>query len=133
MSKGTEFASPFDRAKRGEIGGRQNDATAPQRHDAIAPKRDDAVAPKRDDTIAPKRDDTIALQRDDAATLQHGDAVASKRDGAEQEKSAHTSLYMSPALLRWLRRDALDRGMTMNKLVVQLITEYRERQEGSQS
>ena len=63
----------------------------------------------------------------------HDDAVASKRDGAEQEKSAHTSLYMSPALLRWLRRDALDRGMTMNKLVVQLITEYRERQEGSQS
>jgi hypothetical protein len=40
---------------------------------------------------------------------------------------------MSPALLRWLRRDALDRGMTMNKLVVQLITEYRERQEGSRT
>ncbi len=92
MSKGTEFASPFDRAKRGEIGGRQNDATT--------------------------------LQRDDATTLQ--------RDNSEPEKSAHTSLYMSPALLRWLRRDALDRGMTMNKLVVQLITEYRERQEGAQ-
>jgi len=91
MSKGTQFASPFDRAKRGEIGGRQNDA--------------------------------VALQRDDA--------VASKHDGAEQEKSAHTSLYMSPTLLRWLRRDALDRGMTMNKLVVQLITEYRERQENT--
>lgn len=91
MSKGTQFASPFDRAKRGEIGGRQNDA--------------------------------VALQRDDA--------VASKRDGAEQEKSAHTSLYMSPTLLRWLRRDALDRGMTMNKLVVQLITEYRDRQENT--
>ena len=93
MSKGTQFASPFDRAKRGEIGGRQNDA--------------------------------VASQRDDA--------VASKHDGSEQEKSAHTSLYMSPTLLRWLRRDALDRGVTMNKLVVQLITEYRERQEGSQS
>jgi len=117
MSKGTEFASPFDRAKRGEIGSRQNDAVAPQRHDIIASQRDDAVA----------------LQHDDAATLQHDDAVASKRDGAEQEKSAHTSLYMSPALLRWLRRDALDRGMTMNKLVVQLITAYRERQEGSRT
>jgi len=91
MSKGTQFASPFDRAKRGEIGGRQNDA--------------------------------VALQRDDA--------VASKHDGTEQEKSAHTSLYMSPTLLRWLRRDALDRGMTMNKLVVQLITEYRDRQENT--
>ncbi len=125
MSKGTEFASPFDRAKRGEIGSRQNDAIAPQRHDIIASQRDDAVALQRDDAVA--------LQRDDAATLQHDDAVASKRDGAEQEKSAHTSLYMSPALLRWLRRDALDRGMTMNKLVVQLITAYRERQEGSQS
>jgi len=99
MSKGTQFASPFDRAKRGEIGGRQNDAVASQ------------------------RDDAVALQRDDA--------VASKHDGTEQEKSAHTSLYMSPTLLRWLRRDALDRGMTMNKLVVQLITEYRERQEGA--
>ena len=99
MSKGTEFASPFDRAKRGEIGGRQNDVTTSQ------------------------RDSATALQRDDV--------TASQRDGAEQEKSAHTSLYMSPALLRWLRRDALDRGMTMNKLVVQLITEYRERQEGS--
>jgi len=97
MSKGTEFASPFDRAKRGEIGGRQNDATT--------------------------------LQRDDATTLQRDDAVALQRDSSEPEKSAHTSLYMSPALLRWLRRDALDRGMTMNKLVVQLITEYRERQE----
>ncbi len=105
MSKGTEFASPFDRAKRGEIGGRQNDATTLQRDDAVALQRDDAVA----------------LQRDDATTLQ--------RDSSEPEKSAHTSLYMSPALLRWLRRDALDRGMTMNKLVVQLITEYRERQE----
>jgi len=92
VSKGTEFASPFDRAKRGEIGGRQNDAT----------------------------------------TLQRDDAVALQRDHSEPEKSAHTSLYMSPALLRWLRRDALDRGMTMNKLVVQLITEYRERQEGAQ-
>ncbi len=100
MSKGTEFASPFDRAKRGEIGGRQNDATTLQRDDATESKRDDAVA----------------LQR----------------DSSEPEKSAHTSLYMSPALLRWLRRDALDRGMTMNKLVVQLITEYRERQEGVQ-
>ncbi len=99
MSKGTEFASPFDRAKRGEIGGRQNDTTA--------------------------------SQRDDATTLQRDDAVVSKHGGAEQEKSAHTSLYMSPALLHWLRRDALDRGMTMNKLVVQLITEYRERQEGA--
>jgi len=99
MSKGTQFASPFDRAKRGEIGGRQNDA--------------------------------VALQRDDAVALQRDDAVASKHDGAEQEKSAHTSLYMSPTLLRWLRRDALDRGMTMNKLVVQLITEYRERQENT--
>jgi len=97
MSKGTEFASPFDRAKRGEIGGRQNDATT--------------------------------LQRDDAVALQRDDAVALQRDSSEPEKSAHTSLYMSPALLRWLRRDALDRGMTMNKLVVQLITEYRERQE----
>ncbi len=101
MSKGTQFASPFDRAKRGEIGGRQNDAVASQRDDAVASQRDDAVA--------------------------------SKHDGSEQEKSAHTSLYMSPTLLRWLRRDALDRGVTMNKLVVQLITEYRERQEGSQS
>jgi len=100
VSKGTEFASPFDRAKRGEIGGRQNDVTTLQRDDATASKRDDAVA----------------LQR----------------DNSEPEKSAHTSLYMSPALLRWLRRDALDRGMTMNKLVVQLITEYRERQEGAQ-
>jgi len=100
VSKGTEFASPFDRAKRGEIGGRQNDATTLQRDDATESKRDDAVA----------------LQR----------------DSSEPEKSAHTSLYMSPALLRWLRRDALDRGMTMNKLVVQLITEYRERQEGVQ-
>ncbi len=100
MSKGTEFASPFDRAKRGEIGGRQNDATTLQ----------------RDDVTASKRDDAVALQR----------------DHSEPEKSAHTSLYMSPALLRWLRRDALDRGMTMNKLVVQLITEYRERQEGAQ-
>ncbi len=109
MSKGTEFASPFDRAKRGEIGGRQNDATTLQREDATASQRDNA----------------IALQRDDA--------MASQRDGTEQEKSAHTSLYMAPALLRWLRRDALDRGVTMNKLVVQLITEYRERQEGSQS
>jgi len=107
MSKGTQFASPFDRAKRGEIGGRQNDAVALQRDDALASKHDDAVA----------------LQRDDA--------VASKHDGTEQEKSAHTSLYMSPTLLRWLRRDALDRGMTMNKLVVQLITEYRERQENT--
>jgi len=125
MSKGTEFASPFDRAKRGEIGGRQNDAVAPQRHDAVASQRDDAVASQRDEAVA--------SQHDDAATLQRDDAVASKRDGAEQEKSAHTSLYMSPALLRWLRRDALDRGMTMNKLVVQLITAYRDRQEGSQS
>jgi len=100
VSKGTEFASPFDRAKRGEIGGRQNDATTLQ----------------RDDVTASKRDDAVALQR----------------DHSEPEKSAHTSLYMSPALLRWLRRDALDRGMTMNKLVVQLITEYRERQEGAQ-
>jgi len=125
MSKGTEFASPFDRAKRGEIGGRQNDAIAPQRHDAVASQRDDAVASQRDEAVA--------SQHDDAATLQRDDAVASKRDGAEQEKSAHTSLYMSPALLRWLRRDALDRGMTMNKLVVQLITAYRDRQEGSQS
>jgi len=100
VSKGTEFASPFDRAKRGEIGGRQNDATTLQ----------------RDDVTASKRDDAVALQR----------------DSSEPEKSAHTSLYMSPALLRWLRRDALDRGMTMNKLVVQLITEYRERQEGVQ-
>ncbi len=100
MSKGTEFASPFDRAKRGEIGGRQNDATT--------------------------------LQRDDATTLQRDDAVTLQRDHSEPEKSAHTSLYMSPALLRWLRRDALDQGMTMNKLVVQLITEYRERQEGAQ-
>jgi len=107
MSKGTEFASPFDRAKRGEIGGRQNDATAPQRHDAIA------------------------SQRDDVPTLQRDGAAASQHDGAEQEKSTHTSLYMSPALLRWLRRDALDRGMTMNKLVVQLITEYRDRQENT--
>jgi len=100
VSKGTEFASPFDRAKRGEIGGRQNDATT--------------------------------LQRDDATTLQRDDAVTLQRDHSEPEKSAHTSLYMSPALLRWLRRDALDQGMTMNKLVVQLITEYRERQEGAQ-
>lgn len=133
MSKGTEFASPFDRAKRGEIGGRQNDAIAPQRHDAVALKRHDAIAPQRHDTIASQRDDAVALQHDDAATLQRDDAVALKRDGAEQEKSAHTSLYMSPVLLRWLRRDALDRGMTMNKLVVQLITAYRERQESSQS
>ncbi len=99
MSKGTQFASPFDRAKRGEIGGRQNDA--------------------------------VALQRDDAVASKHDGAVASKHDGAEQEKSAHTSLYMSPTLLRWLRRDALDRGMTMNKLVVHLITEYRDRQENT--
>jgi hypothetical protein len=109
MSKGTEFASPFDRAKRGEIGGRQNDATTLQHDNATASQHDNATALKRDD------------------------AMASQRDGAEQEKSAHTSLYMSTALLRWLRRDALDRGLTMNKLVVQLITAYRERQEGSQS
>ncbi len=106
-------------------------ATALLQHDPIAPQHHGAVEKNKGSALASQRDSALASQRDSALASQRDSALASQRDSATQAvgktKSAHTSIYLDPDLLKWLKRYAIDNDTSVNRIFVEHAERLRNR------
>ncbi len=109
----------------------QHDPIAPQHHGAVEKNKGSALASQRDSALASQRDSALASQRDSALASQRDSALASQRDSATQAvgktKSAHTSIYLDPDLLKWLKRYAIDNDTSVNRIFVEHAERLRNR------
>ena len=122
MSTKKQFApSALTRAAQGEIGARRDKGTAG--HDEVP--QDSAVTPLAD--IAPRRD-TVASHS--SATTRHYD-LPLPLPKVKKEKPAHTSLYLPPNLLEWVKQYCFENDLSMNQIVCTYLEELRRRVEMS--
>ncbi len=102
-----------------------------QQRDAIMPGDDDAATEQFDSATALLQHDPIAPQHHGAVEKNKGSALASQRDSATQAvgktKSAHTSIYLDPDLLKWLKRYAIDNDTSVNRIFVEHAERLRNR------
>ena len=118
MSSKQQFApSALSRAAQGQIGARRQ-APAEQSDDQT--RHDNA--PVEHDT--PEQRDSATLQR--SAMPQTYD-LPLPAPRVKKEKPAHTSLYLPPDLLEWVKQYCFENDLSMNQIVCTYLEELRRR------
>jgi hypothetical protein len=112
MSAKAKFAqSALARAAQGQIGARRGDAAEDQ--GGIAPP--DSATRQSEETV---------LQRD---AMQQRYDLPLPKPRVKKQKPAHTSVYLPPDLLEWVKGYCFEHDLSMNAIVVEYLEELRRR------